>query len=225
MKKKDTREGWRKGGVGSRTSGLEQTLSLLPEDGSWIRFQDLNDAAQKAGPSKPTLVAHLKEHLQKKRIERRTDKSMYPPAVFYRRTPLAIYPLGKEIHDQIFGDPSHWIREVVRNKDKEEARQLLTSFFKIYFSLSAVLLAKIIDLSARKESPLEALEYADSLLQFHYFPIMRKLIPPCILEKDISLDALEESLDPFLTIAESTLEELGIKVEGKGADLEPEDKK
>lgn len=83
----NTRQGWKRGGAGSRAEAILQTYNLFPIDCSWIRWSSLVERGGRTGPSKPTLSRHLKVLENMGIIERKEDREEYPHPVSYRLKP------------------------------------------------------------------------------------------------------------------------------------------
>jgi hypothetical protein len=74
--------------LGEEAEVRRRVLDLLPPDGSWIRWFNIEAEARRRRISLGTVRRHLEMAIKEGLVERRVDVEARPPAVYYRRKPL-----------------------------------------------------------------------------------------------------------------------------------------
>ena len=189
-------------GRGRPTTGpspriVNDVKKLLPQDGSDIRYKDLESAWIEAEGSVGTLVKYLRILEKSGVVLREIDNSVRPPGVYYRLLIEEFFPEGREFYRLMVLDVDGDLEKILAEEDPVTRFKNLSSRLFLELTTMTALIKRILERCGEGMLPEAAKEYVDVAFKVHLLPWVKRLAAAaCRPDGPGDLD-LEAALDPL----------------------------
>jgi DNA-binding transcriptional ArsR family regulator len=176
----------------------QTVLSMLPQDGSEIRWTSLEKKARECGMSLRTLRKHLDRLEEAGRVVRIVKKEEKPPGVYFQ---LIDPTLLKGIYANLpkeFMNIEMWMDNIERLKGKPEASETLDALLKTQLMLLNSELIHVWGKALSLQSDEKAVAFIKTMMEDYIHPIVNNLGLLLRAHAEIADNVLDNLLDDVL---------------------------